>query len=351
MFSKGYLTYFNVEHCGLYKQKSEQCLGLGLVDTFDHLLTWVNGRTLSTTIPWDPNNTRDNKSKAYCKHLYKDQETGHFLLVLWKSDQHSSGTMLGVEENETSGSTKVVKTSTKHKGKNVIWGRPCYYWIIPEYNAVVSLKFDHSLCDAELFKDFVRSAITNRVKHNTRIKMSENGYTKITHSDDKITPCLYRFNLKTKTLSPDGEKFQKLVSSITHIITRDTILVKGKDSRSSWVKDFTKLFPMSTVGNQGLTEKRIEVHTESKPTVKEVTEIIEKFAKDSRKTSEWNNIGFKTDKGTFWVDKYRLRDEIVIDNVSDTYLPADVLYSSIKENLVRYLYPLRKEASQKMQKA
>ncbi|EPM5582694.1 hypothetical protein ACTNIE_002220 [Vibrio vulnificus] len=351
MFSQGYMTYFTVEQCGLYQYSKDECLALGLGETFDHILKWVDGRSLAATIPWDPTKTRDNKSRVYCKHLYKDPKTGHFLLVLWKSDQHSSGTMLGVEENETTGSKKIVKTSSNHKGKNVIWGRPCYYWIIPEYNTVVSIKFEHSLCDADLFREFVRCAITNRVKHDGRIKMSNDGHTVLTHSADKETKCLYRFNLKTKSLNSRGASFQKLVSRITHIVTRDTILVSGKDNRSHWVNDFNKLFPVAAKGSAGLKTKKIEVRSEAKPTPKEVKEIIEQYAKDQRKTSEWNNVGFVTDTGTFWVDKYRLREEIRIDGVADSYLPADMLYSSIAGNLNRYLNPLVKEKNQPPRRA
>lgn len=343
MFSQGYMTYFTVEQCGLYKHGQDDCLGLNLSDTFAHIHQWVDGRPLSATIPWDPAKTRDNKSKVYCKHLFKDHDTGHYLLVLWKSDQHSSGTMLGVDENEASGSKTIFKTSTKHKGKNVIWGRPCYYWIIPEYDTVVSIKFDHSLCDAELFREFVRCTITNRVKHDGRLKMSENGYTKIIHSCDKQTSCLYRFNLRTKSLNSRAASFQKLVSRITHIITRDTILVKGDNNRSEWVKDFNKLFPVAAKGSQNLKEKKIEVRSEAKPSPKEVKEIIEQFAKDQRASTEWNNVGFVTDKGTFWVDKYRLRDEIRVDGTSETYIPADKMYEAIKANINRYLDPLVKE--------
>lgn len=343
MFSQGYMTYFSVEQCGLYKHGKDDSLGLDLAETFDHISSWVKGRTLSATIPWDPASTRDNKPKVYCKHLYKDPTTGHFLLVLWKSDQHSSGTMLGVDENEKTGSTKIVKTSSKHKGKNVIWGRPCYYWIIPEYKTVVSIKFDHSLCDAELFREFVKCTITNRVKHSGRIKMSQDGYTELTHSAGTVDKCLYRFNIKTKSLNSKAATFQQLVNKITHIITRDTILVKGKDDRSKWVKDFNKLFPVAAKGSGNLKEKRIEVRSQAKPTAKEVQEIIEQYAKDNRKPSDWNNVGFVTDNGTIWVDTYRLRDEIRIDNVNETYIPADTLYSAISANINRYMAPLVKE--------
>lgn len=343
MFAKGYMTYFKVEQCGLYKQKSDKSLGLGLSETFDLIMEWVKDRPLSTTIPWDPKTTRDNKSKIYCKHIHKDPETGHFLVVLWKSDQHSSGTMLGVDENEKTGSANIVKTSTKHKGKNVIWGRPCYYWVIPEYDTIVSIKFDHSLCDADLFKDFVRCAIINRVKHSGRVKMSKTGYAKIVHNSDKESSCLYRFNILTKSLTTSNATLQKLVGRITHIITRDTVIVSGKNARSEWVNSFNSLFPASNLASDNIKQKKIEVRAEARPSVQEVQKIIEENAKDNRKPSDWNNIGFLTDKGVVWVDRYRLREEIVVEDSDGTYFPANELYSAIRENKNKYLGPLRRE--------
>ncbi|MEZ9796331.1 hypothetical protein BCS84_18385 [Vibrio cyclitrophicus] len=350
MISKGYMTYFSVEHCGLYKRTEDECLGLDIGQTFDLIEDWVDGRLLSTTIPWDPASTRDNKPRVYCKHIHKDPETGHFLVVLWKSDQHSSGTMLGVDENETTGSSSIVQTSSKHKGKNVIWGRPCYYWVIPEHDAVVSIKFEHSLCDADLFKDFVRCAMTNRVKHADRIKISQTGHAKIQHNSGKHESCLYRFNMKIMSMPTNNVSFQKLVNRITHIIERDTVIVRGKNARSEWVNKFNNLFPATNLSKTNIKEKRIEVKAEAKPTAQEVKDLVEKYALDNRSSSDWANVGFVTDKGILWADKYRLREEITLTEKGKKYFPADVLYSAIKGNLNRYVGPLSSGNNKKIEK-
>ncbi|MBM5564658.1 hypothetical protein ELP33_31090, partial [Klebsiella quasipneumoniae] len=81
------------------------------------------------------------------------------------------------------GSSSVVKYTNSYRGKKVIWGRPCFYWVIPELETIVSIKFDHSICDSELFQDYVHSSITNRVKHSKRVKnKTEKGYIRLSNT-------------------------------------------------------------------------------------------------------------------------------------------------------------------------
>ncbi|MFZ8552772.1 hypothetical protein, partial [Klebsiella pneumoniae] len=93
---------------------------------------------------------------------------------------HSTGSLLGASEDGEIGSSSVVKYTNSYRGKKVIWGRPCFYWVIPELETIVSIKFDHSICDSELFQDYVHSSITNRVKHSKRVKnKTEKGYIRL----------------------------------------------------------------------------------------------------------------------------------------------------------------------------
>lgn len=98
-------------------------------ETFELISEWVKGRTLASTIPWDPE-TKNNKSKCYCKDIYKDSSTGDYFVVLWKSDTDAAGTLLGAAEDDKTGTGKVIEYTNSHKGDKVIWGRPCYYWVI-----------------------------------------------------------------------------------------------------------------------------------------------------------------------------------------------------------------------------
>ncbi|RZM76441.1 hypothetical protein C3B51_17910 [Pseudoalteromonas rubra] len=346
MFGAGHMNFFNVDHCGLYKVGKSQTHGCELGETFDLIMDWVKDRPLSLTIPWDPAQSRNNKSKSYCKDIYKDPETGDFLLVLWKSDTDNAGTLWGASEDKKTGSTDVVKYTNTYKGSKVIWGRPCYYWVLPRYNAVISIKFDHSVCDAQLFEDYVIGCINNRVKHPNRKKeFTEQGFVRISYQDkENQGRYQYRFGISLKSLNTSNSQLSELAKKVTHIIRRETILVDAKDARAEWVKKFSDYVPY--VGAKPKAKKRkIEVKAEAKPTSKEIKEIIEKNAQENRKSHEWDNVGFATENGVTWVDKYRLKDIVNISGTGEDYLSAEKLYDAIKKNMSRYIEPLKQEVN------
>lgn len=345
MLDTGHMNFFNVDHCGLYKVGKDQVHGCDLEETFELIKDWVKDRPLASTIPWDPEHSRTNKSKCYCKDIYKDPKTGDFLVVLWKSDTDSTGTLWGASEDNTTGSKDVVKYTNSYKGKKVIWGRPCYYWVVPRYNTVISIKFDHSVCDAQLFEDYVQGCINNRVQHPNRKKeYTDTGYVRISYTDKENTSRYqYRFGMSLKSLNTSNSKLSELAKNVTHVIRRETILVDSADARAEWVKKFSDYVPY--VSAKPKTKKRkIETKAEAKPTAAEIKNIIEKNATESRKSNDWDNVGFSTESGVTWVDKYRLRDVIHVDGGQDKYISAEELFLAISDNMVRYINPIKREA-------
>lgn len=340
MLETGHMNYFNVDHCGLYKVGLSRTHGCELNETFDLIKNWVEGRSLAATIPWDPADAKRNRPKCYCKDIYKNEETGDFVVVLWKSDTDSAGTLWGAQEDRHTGTGDVVKYTNEYKGKKVVWGRPCYYWVIPEFNTIISIKFDHSVCDAQLFEDYVISCINNRVPHNGRIKeYTEKGYVRISYQDNEKSRYMYRFGMSLKSLSTASAELKNLAAKVTHIVRRETILVDSKDERAGWVKIFTDIVPF--VAAKPKTKKRkIEVSAEAQPTEVEIRGIIESNAKEGRKPGDWDNVGFGTENGVTWVDRYRLRDVIVFSGHGKPIFSAQQLFQKIFENRERYLSPI-----------
>ncbi|HBR5385136.1 TPA: hypothetical protein L9Y46_005644, partial [Klebsiella pneumoniae] len=102
----GHLNFFKVNKCGLYKVNDNNTYGLELSETFDLIQDWVGTKSLALTIPWDPKE-KPNRSKCYCKDIYKDENTGDFLIMLWKSDTDSTGSLLGASEDGEIGSSSL----------------------------------------------------------------------------------------------------------------------------------------------------------------------------------------------------------------------------------------------------
>lgn len=340
MMETAYMNYFNVNHCGLYKVGLNKAHGCELGETFDLIQSWVKGRSLASTIPWDPMEARRNRPKCYCKDIYKCPDTGDFLVVLWKSDTDGAGTLWGAQEDTHTGVGEVVKYTNEYKGKKVIWGRPCYYWIIPELDTVVSLKFDHSVCDAQLFEEYVVACITNRVNHENKVKdHTEKGFVRISYKDDTRSRFMYRFNMSLKSLNTASVELKQLAAKVTHIIRRETILVDSTNERAEWVKKFTDIIPFVAARPKSKTRK-IEVTAEARPTAEEIKKIIETNAQEGRKPNDWDNVGFGTESGVTWVDRYRLRDSISVGGDGNSIFSAQFLYSKIHNTRQRFLRPL-----------
>jgi hypothetical protein len=346
MLNVGNMNFFKVSQCGLYRQGDKKANGLELSETFDSLAGWATNRPMSTTLPWDAGSL-SSRPKCYLRDIHKDPDTGDFLVVLWKSDAQGSGGIWGAEEDAEIGSGDVVQYTDQHRGKKVIWGRPCYYWIIPSLDSVVSIKFDHSVCDSQLFQDFVAGCINNRIDHPGRVKeTTERGFVRISHSEgENKYRFAYRFEVSLRSLDTNSVELQKFAQTVTHIVRRETIQVRAKDERADWIKRFNTSMPFVSAKPKS-KQRQIEIRAEAKPTVKQIKEIIEEYAKESRKSGGWDNVGFYGDSGITWVDKYRLKDEVVLADKPTGVLKAEFLLGELLKKRQRYLAPLIKASSQ-----
>lgn len=345
MASIGNMNFFQVNECGLYKLKDNKTYGLELAETFNLLHSWRKAHHFADTIPWDPA-ARSSKSKCYCKDIAKDDGTGDFLVVLWKSDTDSTGGLLGAPEDETKGD--VIKFGNQLRGQKIIWGRPCYYWVIPKHQSVISIRFDHSVCDSQLFQEYVAACITNRIKYTDKdVEHTPSGFARISYNEaDMQYRFAYRFDISLRSLNTANSEFTKLAKKVTHIVKRETLKINLKDERAEWVKMFDKFLPYVSAKSDS-KKRRIEFKVEAKPTVAEIKNLIEKYAKAERKASDWDNVGFLNDDGTtVWVDKYRLKDDITITDVNHEWFPAKFLLEKLMANRERYLRPIKKSLAE-----
>jgi hypothetical protein len=341
MIIPAHLNFFNIEECGLYKHGTVEPKALGSSETFEAIYQWVQGKPMEDTIPWDPASTKSGVAKCYCHDFYKCGDSGEFLFVLWKSDTDSAGSVWGAQASAATGSSSVLEYTSDYKGKKMIWGRPCYYWIIPKLNTVVSIKVDHSVCDSGLFQEWVTKCINNRVSlENKKRVETETGLIRFEFTDKKATQGVkyaFRFAVYLRSLNTGSAQLSELASRVTRIVRRDTIkLNSGLDERPEWVKFFDKI-PILP-GKPKAKTRQIEVRAEAKPTAAEIKTIIEKFANEERKHNDWNNVGFETEKGNVvWVDKYRLHATINFSKDASTVFPAADLHARLVKDRERLL--------------
>ncbi|WP_304771926.1 hypothetical protein [Undibacterium sp.] len=345
------MNFFDVGQCGLFKNGSNKSHGLDMAETFQLIADWVAGKPMAATLPWETEKRADGV-KCYCHDIYKSEDTGDFLFILWKSTSDSNGTLLGAPEDKSAGEGNVIEYTNAYKGQKVIWGRPCYYWVVPSLNTVISIKFEHSICDSQLFQDWVSACITNHVKHSNKIKEhTDKGHTRLHFTDgtqESTVRFRYGFNMNLKSLDTADGKLAELAAKITHIIKRETIELQPKDEREEWVKMFDKIPYLKPKSKS--VKRQIEIKAEARPTAVEVKEIIEKFARDNRKGSDWDNVGFETEShGTIWVDRYRMKNSVEYNYGKGVIAAADLM-TRLNYKRSNYLDPIRREMDFSTQK-
>lgn len=335
MIVTGHINYFSITECGLYKHGDNKSYGISLEETLKLVADWVKGKPLADTLPWDAAGSRTGVSKCYCRDFYKDENSGEYVFVLWKSDTDAAGTLLGAQEDARTGEGKVVEYTNNFEGKKVIWGRPCYYWFVPSLNMVASLKFEHSVCDSTMMQEWFLRAITNKVRHESKLKeTTQTGQIRFSFVEPKENSSLrmsYRFDVGLKSINTASAQLQQLASQITHIVKRETIrLDTPKDERAAWVKLFDGIEYLNTKPKAKI--RQIELRAEARPTASELQKIIEAFAKEARKNGDWDNVGFETAQGTtVWVDRYRLHGSLNINQEKFDVFSAAELHKRITE--------------------
>lgn len=340
MFDKGRMSFFKVEACGLYKAISKKEQGMDLSETMEKITAWKKGRKLSETLPWDQSLGNRHIANCYLRDIHFDKDSGDYLMVLWKSSTRT-GAILGVSEEDEVGTGKSINQSAEVKGKKVVWGHPCYYWVVPSINAIISIKFNHSMCDAELFKYFITSCINNKVPSKNRdVTITPTGRHNISFTNNEGQKLSYKFGMKLKFMETSIADLKKIRKDITHIVVRDTIQVKSRDQKADWLKWINKLG--KKVGKsipQGKDESnRRKVYTaiEASPTIEEMQFIL---SNNQQRTSEdddgqsWDNIGFQLKDGsTRFVDRYRLTNSVIMEGTKDEEIKAKTLYKKIQDN-------------------
>ena len=334
MIIPAHLNFFSIDECGLYRQGDKVSKALGVVETFDLIYEWVQGKPMEDTIPWDPVKSKNGLAKCYCHDYYKCEESGEYIFVLWKSDTDSAGSIWGAQANAPTGSAGVIEHTDNYKGKKkMIWGRPCYYWIIPKLNTVVSIKLDHSVCDSKLFMEWVNKSICNRVAHESKKRTTtESGQVRFEFEgvgELSSQRYSYRFGVSLRSLDTGSAKMSELAAKVTHIIRRDTIKLNGGlDDRPFWARMFDG---MDYVPPKPKAKTRqVEVRAEARPSAKEIKQIIEQFSVDERKRGDWDNVGFATDKDEIiWVDKYRLHETVNFNKDSSSVFPAADMHARL----------------------
>ncbi|MEI9881688.1 hypothetical protein [Atlantibacter hermannii] len=340
---RGIITFFDFKQFGLYQilqGKPPKLTEENMDYVLSNLHKWIQTKTVESSVPWG--NDSNRRTKAFCKNVSYNENTGDYLFVIWKTLGDSKGDIQGIEANSKIDETtdNIVSASETQDGKNYIWGLPCYYWIIPEYKKIASIRFPSSYADTDLFCQYIKAYVDYRLEHPNKIihdieiprKDSPESikYKRVFFLKDKHSLTFKILANKTRKITK-GANIEELCKKITHIVYHDVIETNVPDTRDGWQKLFDKVGDIFTNSSPVLSKKhKVELLVEGTPTPQEFEKLIEEYLESFNIESDNSNdesakddavkdnvrIGFKVNGkngATTWLDEYILRHEIYTD--------------------------------------
>ncbi len=346
----GSITFFDIKACGFYRlkrdaEKLDHKYGTAS-EVFTELADWVNGKNFEDTIPWDVN-THPLRSKTYCRGVAIDPETKDIVVVIYRAIGGADGSLHGVRVGSKVGSdaNDTVIAGKERDGDEIVWGDPCYYWIIPEHNKMASIIFPHSGADTIRFSNYLSTFVNNKSTLGQRKKQSTREFSPSKAPDRLVTvttttfeygegkdkcKCIFKFDVEQTKINTVKANLAEIRDKITQTIIRDTTTARAEDGRQPVLKvvsNFLRSLVGDEVGDEPVmaAPKRIEVIIDGAPSEAEIEALFAQRADDT----DWVDVGFKVKDSEIpiWLTKYVIKSTLVIDNSDgiNHYSPQKIL--------------------------
>ncbi|MEA9393163.1 hypothetical protein SJI19_21925 [Acerihabitans sp. TG2] len=356
----GSITFFDINAFGFYRLKRDAKnldFKFGtIVDVMDDLIAWLHDKNFEQTVPW---NIKEQplRTKVYCRGVAFDPSTKDYVIVIYRGVGDGNG-IHGIKVGSKIGAnvTGTVKAGSQIAGEEIIWGEPCYYWIIPELNKIASIRFPHSYADTFLFCNYFVQHVNNNSLFGER-KTSERHFdaintpgrvvkvyqTTFPYKDiDGKCNCIFKFNVEETKLKTAKEDLARMRSRIVQTIIRDTTTKRINDDRQPILQlasdTLSSLFGPSirdkVLGKPPEVEqpKRVQVIVDGAPSLEELNQLFN--LRDE--STDWADVGFKLldTENPIWLTKYVARTKLPITNSEgDEHYSPEFLLAQI--NLIR----------------
>ncbi|MBP1038007.1 hypothetical protein J8631_20765 [Serratia fonticola] len=353
----GSITFFDIKACGFYrlKKKAEELeyKSGGIIQVMDDLDEWLKDKSFENTLPWKKEE-QPLRTRVYSRGLARDPDTNDAIIVLYREVGNGNG-IHGIKvDSKVGGDSKgTIKAGSENGKDDIIWGEPCYYWIIPEINKIASIRFPHSYADTYLFCNYFTQHVNNNSKlgvrkkskrtieaKNTPGRMVDIYSTTFQHTfDGKEVNCIFKFITEETKLVAVKENLAKIRHRITHTYIKDVTFSTQEDPRQP-ILILSSNVLASLVGTDKRDQiigappvlkqpKKIEVKIDGAPSDEELEDLFAMREVDS----DWD-VGFKlSDSDTpVWLSSYVARTRLPLhDSDGSEHYSANFLLSEIKK--------------------
>lgn len=322
--SEGVVTFFKYTHLGFYKVGVDYHEPLSMNAMLSSLHSWFQNRiSLADTLLWnDETPGYGNRKKVYLKSIEKNEDTGDYIIILWRAVGSGDG-VYGIKADSSLSDSKLYDANDATDGEQVIWGEPAYYWFIPDKNIFASIKFPKSISDTKMmdkfFKDFIELQSTIREKvREVKTNQKSFDYTSVHFESRDGTQSNLWFRIYSKQylkLTSQAD-LGEIAKDITHFVKREVISARVAPEQG-WTRYFSGLpFISSEVTKD---TRKIELTVEASPTAEELKEIFAKYNEDYGFVGDnWTNLGFKKEGvgGVCWLNQFVVKNSLNVSGIS-----------------------------------
>lgn len=323
--SIGIVTFFKYTQLGFYRYGSEDYYEpLEMDILLSSLHGWFQDKiSLEDTLLWDDETPGyAHRKKVYLKAIEKDEQTGEYIIVLWRAVGSGDG-VYGIKADARLDDNTLYDANDAAAGDRVIWGEASYYWFVPSKDLFASIRFPNSIADTNLLNLFLKDFIclhANIREKRREVKEGKHGaYTTVSfpaQGEGETGNLWFRIYSKQYTKLTTRADLGAIARDITHFVKREVISAREVDQ-----PDWTRLFGRLPFVSAEITKdtRKVEVNIEAKPTAEELQRIFDQYAQDyNGVVDSWRNVGFRKEGvgGVCWLNSFVVKNVLPIDDTT-----------------------------------
>jgi len=334
---KGYLDVsykaFDIRACGYFKKGNPNTAKFGSIKIILEDLEKRNKNlTIRNTITYEPNSERD-ELPVYCFDLRKIKDSKDYLLTLWNQTPTSNGKLATIKGDSKVGHADVSSSSIE---EGAIPGFQTFFWIKPEKNKIISLRFENIIGSDEMIK-YIKGALhkysryrvteTNRNTGEVDIK----GYREFT--EDEIQKLAPKISIKASRKKFKSEDISKHYKNISKIVYKDCLSLQFEKEKKKGF--FPQIFRTNDLENANRNFTYQCDYSFSKE--KEVKDMIDEW--EVKDDEAWKDLGFydKSTRSTYFLSSAFVmnKDKAPIEYDSDGLIKPSKLAEFLQRNDIK----------------
>lgn len=302
------VAFYRITSCGYYPWGGKKAEFGCLNDTLTQLREWTQGKKLAHTKTYEPR-SGGNELSTYLVDVSRRQDA--WLLTLWNEVHNTDGTVTSINGNAQVGNASVSETEVED---GHIPGHATYFWILPEDDLVVSLRFQHLTTGVPTMSKYLQNFLCNFTSHV--VLEGSDGIKIIGYQKDQNTkPKNLNPQFRTKIFSKLGslDYILNFSTAIRKIKKKSTLNLKNQPNKSLWQKLLVDLHLAnhSTLQHEVDIQYEMDVLSLSRD---EVKEIIVQWSSEATGETDYGFV-MRGDQKVHWLGREVPRDTLELDVV------------------------------------